>query len=78
MKYFTEETRIAADDSGQAERGTQMKTIAILVAGLVMGAATGSLATLSLSHERKASEPGAFCAAQRPPAPTAEPTSFEQ
>ena len=55
-----------------------MKTIAVLVAGLLMGAATGSLATLTLSHEHKASDPGAFCAAHRPPAPTAEPTSFEQ
>ena len=78
VNYFTEETRIAADDPGQAERGTQMKTIAVLVAGLVMGAATASLATLSLSHELEASDPGAFCGAQHRPAPTAEPTGFEQ
>lgn len=78
VNYFTEETRIAADDPDQAERGTQMKTIAVLVAGLVMGATTGSLATLTLSHEHKASDPGAFCAAQHRPAPPAEPKRFER
>ena len=78
VNYFTEETPIAADDLDQAERGTPMKTIAALVAGLVMGAATGSLATLTLSHELKASEPGAFCAARRTSVPTVEPTGFER